>query len=147
MKRISTAGVFAGGLAAFLGLGFAILALDPAARAEAQEPPAAAGTALESFVPVDTARLMGSPDEQPTLGVERAFPHLTFTRPVEFTHAGDGTDRVFVVEQDGRVRVFPNRTDAKETKVFLDLRGVVRREHNEEGLLGLAFHPSYRTNG
>ncbi|MDB5384891.1 MAG: hypothetical protein JWM11_537 [Planctomycetaceae bacterium] len=54
---------------------------------------------------------------------------------------------MFVVEQDGRVRVFPNQSDAKETNVFLDLRGVVRREHNEEGLLGLAFHPDYRTNG
>jgi uncharacterized repeat protein (TIGR03806 family) len=90
---------------------------------------------------------MGSPDAQPTLGVERAFPNLQFTRPVEFTHAGDGSDRLFVVEQDGRIRVFPNRTDAKQAKVFLDLREVVRREHNEEGLLGLAFHPNYRTNG
>src|SRR5947208_5872504 len=126
MKSTSTAAVI-GGISAFLLLGFAISAPEPppGARADVREPPVAA---LETFVPVDTARLMGSPDEQPTLGVERAFPHLTFTRPVEFTHAGDGTDRVFVVEQDGRIRVFPNRSGAKETKDFLDLRGVVRRE-------------------
>ncbi len=149
MKSISTAAVFMGGIAAILSLGLAISALEPApaARTEAQEPPVAAGTDVEKFVPVDTSRLMGSPDAQPTLGVEKAFPHIQFTRPVEFTHAGDGSDRVFVVEQDGRIRVFPNRSDAKEAKVFLDLHEVVRREHNEEGLLGLAFHPDYRTNG
>jgi uncharacterized repeat protein (TIGR03806 family) len=115
--------------------------------ADEPAPPTASGAAGDKFVPVDTSRLMGSPDEPPTLAVEKAFPHVTFTRPVEFTQAGDSTDRVFVVEQDGCVRVFPNRSDVEETKVFLDLRDVVRREHNEEGLLGLAFHPDYRTNG
>ena len=138
------------GAAALLCLGMSLTIATPqtpADRDKGAAPPAALGTAVAKFVPVDTAHLMGSPDAQPTLGVERAFPHLKFTRPVEFTHAGDGTDRVFVVEQDGRIRVFPNRSDAKEAKVFLDLRNVVRREHNEEGLLGLAFHPKYRTNG
>jgi uncharacterized repeat protein (TIGR03806 family) len=109
--------------------------------------PADLGAIADKFVPVDTSRLMGSPDAQPTLGVEKAFPDVQFTRPVEMTHAGDGSNRLFVVEQDGRVRVFPNQPDVKETKVFLDLHDVVRREHNEEGLLGVAFHPNYRTNG
>jgi uncharacterized repeat protein (TIGR03806 family) len=146
MKSIPTAVVFAGFIVALLGIGFAISSPEapPTVRTEGPEPPAATA---ETFMPVDTSRLMGSPDEQPTLGVERAFPHLKFTRPVEFTHAGDGTDRVYVVEQDGRIRIFPNRSDAKEAKVFLDLRDVVRREHNEEGLLGLTFHPDYRKNG
>ncbi len=131
-----------------LGAVLAIAAQKPKAdRNEDEELPATSGTAVDTFVPVDTSRLMGTPDEQPTLGVEKAFPQLQFTRPVEFTHAGDASDRVFIVEQDGRVRVFPNRPDAKEAKVFLDLRDGVRREHNEEGLLGLAFHPDYRSNG
>jgi len=131
-----------------MGVALAISHSEPQAdRKEAEKLPAVPRSIVDKFVPVDTARLMGSPDAQPTLGVEKAFPHLPFTRPVEFTNAGDGSDRVFVVEQDGRIRVFPNRPDAKEAKVFLDLRDVVRREHNEEGLLGLAFHPDYRTNG
>src|SRR5437763_4460004 len=69
MKSSSTAAVLVGGIAAVLLLGFAISALEPppAARTEGQEPPVAAGTALEAFVPVDTARLNGSPDEQPNL--------------------------------------------------------------------------------
>src|SRR5437016_2473696 len=134
MRGISTGTVLMTGTAALLCLGIALAIATPqppADRNKGEEPPAAPGTAVDQFVPVDTSRLMGSPDAQPTLGVERAFPHVKFTRPVELTHAGDGSDRVFVVEQDGLVRVFPNRADAKETKVFLDLRNVVRREHNE----------------
>jgi uncharacterized repeat protein (TIGR03806 family) len=150
MKGFSTGTILATGTAALLCLGTALTISNPktsAARNEGKEPPVASGKAVDKFVPVDTSRLMGTPDAQPTLGVEKAFPHVKFTRPVEFTHAGDGSDRVFVVEQDGRVRVFPNRPGTKETRVFLDLRDVVRREHNEEGLLGLAFHPDYRKNG
>jgi uncharacterized repeat protein (TIGR03806 family) len=146
MSRLTT--LFAAVTAVLLCLGLTLAISTSASQADGKEaasPPAA--SIADKFVPVDTSRLMGSPDAQPTLGVEKAFPDIQFTRPVEFTHAGDGSDRVFVVEQDGRVRVFPNRSDIKETKVFLDLRDVVRREHNEEGLLGLAFHPDYRTNG
>jgi len=97
-------------------------------------------------VAVDTDRLMGSPVPMP-LQAERVFPHLQFQRPLEFTHAGDGTDRIFVVEQQGVIRVFPNRQDVRQASVFLDIRDVVSRRNNEEGLLGLAFHPDYRDNG
>src|SRR5262245_31129255 len=37
-----------------------------------------------------------------------AFPNLSFVRPVFLGHAPDGTDRVFVVEQGGRIYAFPN---------------------------------------
>src|SRR5579862_4770805 len=67
-------------------------------KSPSPNPPAASGTAIDKFVAIDTSRLMGSPDGQPALGVEKAFPHVTFVRPVEFTHAGDNSDRVFVVE-------------------------------------------------
>ncbi|MCZ6494283.1 MAG: PQQ-dependent sugar dehydrogenase [Planctomycetota bacterium] len=63
------------------------------------------------------------------------------------THAGDGSNRLFVVEQAGRIRAFENGPDVKAAKVFLDIRPQVRRRHNEEGLLALAFHPQYRKNG
>jgi uncharacterized repeat protein (TIGR03806 family) len=82
-----------------------------------------------------------------------AYPNLTFTRPVYLTAAPDGTDRVFVVEQAGRIYVFPNRANvlASERSTFLDLRGSqggpVTGNENEEGLLGLAFDPQYATNG
>ena len=98
------------------------------------------------FVPVDTSRLLGTPDPMP-LEAEIAFPRLRFERPLEFTYANDGTNRVFVVEQHGVIHVFPNRADVDKTDVFLDIHELVSRDGNEEGLLGLAFHPRYRENG
>ncbi|GAB4136308.1 PQQ-dependent sugar dehydrogenase [Thermopirellula anaerolimosa] len=94
----------------------------------------------------DTSKLLGSPDPLP-LETEPAFPRLHFDRPVTIAHAPDGTNRLFVVEQHGVVHVFPNRPDADRTDIFLDIREVVSRDHNEEGLLGLAFHPRYKENG
>ncbi len=98
------------------------------------------------FIPYDASRLMGSPVPIP-LDTEVAYPNLKFERPVELTHAGDGSNRVFIVEQRGLIHVFPNAADVKSTRVFLDIRKVVSRDGNEEGLLGLAFHPNYRQNG
>jgi len=100
----------------------------------------------EKFFAVDTSRLMHSPDPLPLEAV-RAFPRLAFKRPVELTFADDGRGRLYVVEQQGTIRAFENRPDADSSPVFLDLRDVVLREGNEEGLLGLAFHPQYRRNG
>jgi glucose/arabinose dehydrogenase len=87
---------------------------------------------------------------QPTPGeveLEPAFPALRFTRPLALESPRDGTNRLFVVEQSGRILVFPNDSAATKTKKFLDIRSLVNSEGNEEGLLGLAFHPSYRENG
>jgi uncharacterized repeat protein (TIGR03806 family) len=98
------------------------------------------------FKPVDTSKVLGSPNPLP-LVAEKAFPELKFERPVELTHAGDGTNRVFVVEQRGMIYVFENRPDVAERQEFLDIREAVLREGNEEGLLGLAFHPKYKENG
>lgn len=124
--------------------GFAGIALSIAALLIPVSP--SAGGAPVRFGPIDTSRLMGSPDPMP-LEAEAAFPHLSFNRPLEFTFAPDGSGRAFVVEQEGIVRVFPDDPNQAETQVFLDIRDVVSREGNEEGLLGLAFHPDYRGNG
>ncbi|MDX9759208.1 MAG: PQQ-dependent sugar dehydrogenase [Bacteroidota bacterium] len=79
--------------------------------------------------------------------IEPAFPKLSFTRPVDLQHPGDESGRLFVVEQDGRILVFPNDPDVTEARLFLDIRDRVNDSGNEEGLLGLAFHPSYKSNG
>jgi len=100
----------------------------------------------QQFTPVDTEILMGSPDPLPLEPV-RAFSGLKFERPVEVTYAGDGFNRLFVVEQRGVIYVIENRDDVEEKRIFLDIQDVVSRDGNEEGLLGLAFHPEYKTNG
>jgi len=79
--------------------------------------------------------------------IENAFPNLSFTRPVDLQHAGDGSERLFVVEQEGRILVFDNDPAVSGTKLFLDIRPRIDTRGNEEGLLGLAFHPEYASNG
>jgi glucose/arabinose dehydrogenase len=84
-------------------------------------------------------------DEPVTL--QRAFPNLTFTRPVDLQHPGDGTERLFVLEQRGVIRVFNNDPAVTEAGTFLDIEDRVNDQGNEEGLLGLAFHPEFENNG
>ena len=75
-----------------------------------------------------------------------AFPKLTFDDPVEFTHADDGTNRLFVVEQKGVIIVFENNAATQTASVFLDIDARVS-SGGEMGLLGLAFHPDFEKNG
>jgi glucose/arabinose dehydrogenase len=81
------------------------------------------------------------------LQLQVAFPNLAFTRPVDLQHPGDGTDRIFVVEQAGVIKVFENSPSIATAKIFLDIKDRVNDLGNEEGLLGLAFHPDYKSNG
>jgi glucose/arabinose dehydrogenase len=66
-------------------------------------------------------------------------------RPVAIANARDGTGRLFVVEQAGRIRIL-TKTYGMYTAPFLDISSRVSC-CGERGLLGLAFHPSYRSNG
>jgi glucose/arabinose dehydrogenase len=68
-------------------------------------------------------------------------------RPIVLTHANDGSGRTFVATQHGVIHVVEK--GAKESKVFLDIQSkcLYRDDQNEQGLLGLAFHPKYKENG
>jgi len=73
-----------------------------------------------------------------------------FLRPVYITHADDGSGRLFVVEQDGLIRIL--HTDGSITPTpFLDISSRVLSPANgggnEQGLLGLAFPPGYAQKG
>ena len=97
-----------------------------------------------------TSTVFAEVKEEP-IGVEivRAYPNLKFRRPIEVTHAGDSSDRVFIAEQYGKIHVLANDQDAKETTIFHDMEHMVmyKDKENEEGFLGLAFHPKYKDNG
>ncbi len=128
-------------------MGLAIALAGPSIAAEPpldacltdQAPPEFAGHEL----PLD-----GSPGDASDLEWAVAFPDLQFAQPVQITHAGDGSDRLFVVEKNGRIRVFPNDPDATpdDVEVFLDITSLVTSS-GETGLLGLAFAPDYATSG
>ncbi len=75
-----------------------------------------------------------------------AFPSLPiFDSPINIEDPGDGTDRLFVVERDGRIYVFANNPSVSQRSLFLDIRTQVNLA-GECGLLGLAFHPNYENN-
>jgi glucose/arabinose dehydrogenase/mono/diheme cytochrome c family protein len=76
---------------------------------------------------------------------ENAFPNLSFTSPIAITSPPGETNRLFVVEQAGRIRVIPNLANPT-LETFLDLR-TNTVTGGEQGMLGLAFHPGYATNG
>lgn len=86
------------------------------------------------------------PPEPGSYTVEPAFPELSFTRPLDLQHAGDGSGRIFVVERRGTIQVFPNDPSATETTTFLNIQNQVDPQ-GEGGLLGLAFHPNFESNG
>lgn len=64
--------------------------------------------------------------------------------PVHITHAGDGPGRLFVTEQEGRIRIVEN--GRLRDAPFLDLSERVS-SGGEKGLLSIAFHPRYTENG
>lgn len=66
-----------------------------------------------------------------------------FDSPVEITNAGDS--RLFVVQKGGLIRIL-NSNGTVNTTPFLNLSSIITT-NGERGLLGLAFHPNYGTNG
>lgn len=81
-----------------------------------------------------------------SFSLEDAFPFLSFSNPVDLQSPKDGTNRLFVVEQQGRIIVFDNNRNTTTKKVFLDITDRVSWG-GEMGLLGLAFHPQFSSNG
>jgi glucose/arabinose dehydrogenase len=65
-------------------------------------------------------------------------------RPVQVVDPGDDSGRLFVVEQGGTIRVLLN--GAVQEEPFLDISGQVSGS-SEQGLLSMAFHPSFKENG
>ncbi|MEO6758875.1 MAG: PQQ-dependent sugar dehydrogenase, partial [Saprospiraceae bacterium] len=80
---------------------------------------------------------------QPDLVVNQI---TTVTTPVDMTGAGDGSNRLFIVDKSGKIRIFDQTTNMLLPGIFLDISSLVLN-NGERGLLGLAFHPNYANNG
>lgn len=75
--------------------------------------------------------------------LQPAFPGLVdFSLPVELVNAYDGTDRLFLVQQHGKIYVFSNSPSVSTKKNFINLTSKVS-QGSLSGLFGLAFHPDY----
>jgi hypothetical protein len=86
--------------------------------------------------------LLQQPETIETVGFQPIVQNLD--NPLLVTNAGDGSNRLFIVEKTGKIKVL--QPGATSTTNFLDLSAKVV-VGSEQGLLGLAFHPQYETNG
>lgn len=105
--------------------------------------------AILCFAPV--SNLINSPDLARSAAQQISWPTISIQawvgnleRPVTITHPGDGSGRVFVVEQPGRIWIIEN--GLVKPAPFLDIQDQVKC-CREEGLLGLAFPPQYAEKG
>ncbi len=90
------------------------------------------------FVIITTAKVQA---QAPTISYESVITGLS--QPMQIVHAGDGTGRIFIVQKGGTVRV--HNKDYSFRRNFLTVTGISTL--GEQGLLSIAFHPEYESNG
>jgi len=105
--------------------------------------PLAIGGFAEAAVLAPPAGVRAAPPAAPAdAQIKLTLVASGLSSPVFVTSAQDGTGRLFIVEQTGRIRIYANGSVLSTP--FLDLEGKVSGG-SEQGLLGLAFHPNFET--
>jgi glucose/arabinose dehydrogenase len=122
----------------------ALAACSSAKSADTPEPAPSAAASIPSLVPSPPA---GTAAPLSAVAITRAFPNLTFVRMTGMYELADGSNRFLVTEQRGTIMVFDNRPDVQQASLFMDIRGRVNTDGNEEGLLGVAFSPDFDKTG
>lgn len=106
---------------------------------------------LAARVPWTTSRITGSPEPPPPYRTERIYPRLSFQNPLDIAFA-PGSDRLFVVEQSGKIYSIPQEPDCRKADLFLDLPREVRGLDKSsdyggvDSALALTFHPRFADN-
>lgn len=83
-----------------------------------------------------------SPNSLNGVAIELELVAQGLDQPVGLTHAGDGSGKIYITLQGGKILVF----DGTQKRTFLDITSLTKGER-EKGLLGTAFHPNYQENG
>jgi len=96
---------------------------------------------------LSVSHLIAAADALSTIELRDAFPALKFERPLWMEEAPDGSKRLFVVEQAGKVWLLPKDRNSADKNLFLDISDRRPLVQNEEGLLAFAFHPQFKSNG
>lgn len=104
---------------------------------------------IPNRIPWTTSHVQGSPEPPPPYKLERAFPRLAFNNPLEIAFA-QGSSRVFVAEQAGKIYSFPNDEQCEKPDLFVDLHAVAQDQDKVPmstgvgGIYGFAFHPKFQ---
>ena len=97
---------------------------------------------IDKRVAWTTSRITGSPEPPLPYVTERAFPSLTFNQCLDITTA-PGSDRLFVVEQSGKIFSFPNKPDVAEADLVVDF---AKEKPGVKQVYSLIFHPNVEQN-
>ncbi|HEY0985098.1 PQQ-dependent sugar dehydrogenase [Schlesneria sp.] len=89
-----------------------------------------------------TSRVVGSPEPPLPYVTERAFPALKFNNVLDLV-AAPGTDRLFVVEQSGKIFSFVDQPDVSKADLVVDLAAQIPGVRDS---YALAFHPDFKRN-
>lgn len=103
------------------------------------DPPA---VGIEHRVPWTTSRIRGSPEPPLRYVTERVFPALKFKECLDITSV-PGIDRLFVVEQAGKIFSFPTTADVQSADLVVD---VAKAIPGVKQVYSLAFHPDFERN-
>lgn len=113
--------------------------------------PAEAPYGIPARIPWTTSHIQGSPEPPPPYKLQRAFPKLTFTNPLEIAFA-QGSSRVFVAEQGAKIYSFPNDENCEKADLLVDVHSVaqdldkVPMATGVSQVYGFAFHPQFQTH-
>jgi hypothetical protein len=92
--------------------------------------------------PWTSNRVVGSPNPPAPYTVERLFPKLTFTNPVDIAYM-PGPDRILVLEQAGKLYSFPARAGVERADLVFDFR---ENHRPFDSSYSFAFHPRFSEN-
>ncbi len=129
----------------------AIIALTAAACSGAGAPqtvdPPAEVPATEDISPSAPATGAAVASREDPRAIALRFRQKTggLDQPVAIASPRDGTKRLFIVERPGRIRIW-TRKNGLRSRPYLSIRGRVNDGGNEQGMLGLAFHPNFKNN-
>src|SRR5271170_2577374 len=83
----------------------------------------------------------------PQIELHRVYTNLQIERLVWMSEAPDSSGRMFAVGQAGKILVFKKDSDGSDAKEFLNIEDRHPYFQNEDGLMSIAFHPGFKTNG
>lgn len=83
----------------------------------------------------------------PGMRLQRVFEQVEFSKPILMLQAPNNDSQWYIVEKGGRVLRVTTNAGGVQSSTFLDISERVDSGPNEAGLLGMAFHPQYQTNG
>ena len=83
----------------------------------------------------------------PKIELQPVLTKLIVERPMWISEAPDGSGRLFVVYQPGKILIVKKGSDGGDAKEFLNIEDRHPYFENEDGLMSIAFHPGFTTNG